>query len=64
MEKPKSPYQLGYESAGKDVDCPYGQYDEDQIAWDQWHEGREDAEERMADEYAQFCDPSMRDLYE
>lgn len=62
--KRKSPYQLGYESAGKDVDCPFGQYDEDTAAWDEWHEGRENAEQEMGDEYADYCDPSMRDCYE
>lgn len=57
-----SPYQLGYESAGSDAECPFGEYDEDRSAWDAWHDGREDGEQRLADEFADACDPSMRDL--
>ena len=64
IPSPKTPFQLGQESAGQDVDCPYGQYDEDTSAWDEWHDGREQEEQRMGDEYADYCDPSMRDCYE
>lgn len=63
--KLKSPYTLGCESAGdRDAVNPFGQYDEDTAAFDLWEEGREAGEQEMSDEWADYCDPSMRDLYE
>lgn len=60
-------YREGQDSvADRDAECPYGEHASllDAALVESWEEGREHAEEEMADEYAQFCDPSMRDLYE
>lgn len=64
MSRKKTPFQLGYEAYGtRDAECPFGQHDED-TAFIEWHDGYECAEEKASDEFAQYCDPSMRDLYE
>lgn len=42
------------------AECPY----DDERLVDAWEQAREDEEQRLGDEYADYMDPSMRDLYE
>lgn len=62
--EPLTPWQLGFSSHGQDVECPFGQFDQDTAAWDEWHEGRDAAELDAGERWADVQDPSMRDLYE
>lgn len=57
--------QMGRDAAGMEIDNPFA-YDEplEQDFWEAFEDGRQEREENMADEYADYCDPSMRDLYE
>lgn len=55
-------YQRGRESvADREAVCPYPPGSDLEDAWE---EGRDHAEVEMGEEYADYCDPSMRDLYE
>lgn len=55
-------YRLGRESISeREAVCPY---DDASVLADEWEEGREHAEQEAGDEYADYCDPSMRDCYE
>lgn len=65
----KSPYELGRASAGADVENPFGQYAGNEqgtgsdTAWDEWEDGRADAEQEAGEAYAETFDRSMRDVY-
>lgn len=55
-------YRLGVDSLGdRDADCPYP---EGSDLAEHWADGRNDAEVEAGEEFAQYCDPSCRDLYE
>lgn len=55
-------YQRGRDSvADREAVNPYP--DDSPLA-EEWENGRNDAEVEAGEEYAQFCDPSCRDLYE
>ena len=57
-------WQEGADSViDRDAVNPYDENTESEL-FEAWENGREYEEDRMGDEYAQYCDPSMRDLYE
>jgi hypothetical protein len=56
-----NPYTEGFESYGGE---DFNPYPADSLAASEWEEGRCNAEQEAGDEYADYCDPSMRDLYE
>jgi hypothetical protein len=58
----RNAYQEGRDSlADRDAECPY---DPESDLAEEWENGRNDAEVEAGEEFADYCDPSMRDLYE
>jgi len=62
----KRAFRMGVDACrSQDIENPFA-YDEPREGefYEAWNEGHESEQERMGDEYADYCDPSMRDLYE